>query len=428
MSGIVLVISLAVLFLIGVPVAFSMGLSSVLTMAVDTGIRWGTIVQQYINGISSFTVLAIPLFILAGKVMNVGGITDRLFGFARTLVGWLPGGLGHVNVVASVIFSGMSGSAVADVGGLGIIEIKAMDDAGFDHDTSCCITAASSCIGPIIPPSITMVVYAAVSGTSAGALFMAGIVPGLCMALLLMALILGFAIFRKYPRDPFPSLPKISRALIDGFFPLLAPVIILLGIYTGVFTPTESAAVVVAYSLFLGVVVYRALTMKQFWQLVKETVAESAHIGIILAAATLFGTVIVKTMIPQKLLTIVSASIHSKFVFLLVINIFLLIVGMFMESAAAITILTPIMMPMVTAFSINPVHFGIILTLNMVLGGLTPPFGIINLVCARVGRIPFGRLCKRMVPWFGCLLLSLLLVTFIPALSLWLPRTIGLIA
>ena len=360
MSGIILVVSLAVLFLIGVPVAFSMGLSSVLTMAVDTGVRWGTIVQQYINGISSFTVLAIPLFILAGKVMNVGGITDRLFGFARTLVGWLPGGLGHVNVVASVIFSGMSGSAVADVGGLGIIEIKAMDDAGFDHDTSCCITAASSCIGPIIPPSITMVVYAAVSGTSAGALFMAGIVPGLCMALLLMAMILGFAIFRKYPRDPFPSLPKIGRALIDGFFPLLAPVIILLGIYTGVFTPTESAAVVVAYSLFLGVAVYRALTLRQFWQLVKETVAESAHIGIILAAATLFGTVIVKTMIPQKLLTIVSASIHSKFVFLLVINVFLLIVGMFMESAAAITILTPIMMPMVMAFHINPVHFGII--------------------------------------------------------------------
>lgn len=428
MSGAILIISLIVLFLFGVPVAFSMGLSSFFTMLSSSGIRWGTIIQQQINGISSFTVLAIPLFILAGKLMNVGGVTDRLFGFARTIVGWLPGGLGHVNVAASVIFAGMSGSAVADVGGLGVIEIKAMDDAGFDHDTSCCITSASSCIGPIIPPSITMVVYAAVSGTSTGALFMAGIVPGLCMALILMAFIFVLALIKKYPRDPFPTFKQVCRALVDGFFPLLAPVIILLGIYTGVFTPTESAAVVVAYSLFLGVVAYRALTLRQFWQLVKETVRESATIGLILAAATLFGTVIVKTMIPQKLLMVVQANIHSKVVFLIVINVFLLIVGMFMESAAAITILTPIMMPMVTAFAISPVHFGIILTLNMVLGGLTPPFGIVNLVTARVGKIPFGRLCKKMVPWFGCLLLSLILVTFIPSISLWLPKALGLIA
>lgn len=427
MSGAVFIISLGVLFLVGVPVAFSMGLSAVMTMLASSGIKWATIMQQHINGISSFTVLAIPLFLLAGKLMNVGGVTDRLFGFARTAVGWLPGGLGHVNIVASVIFAGMSGSAVADVGGLGLIEIKAMDDAGFDHDSSCCITAASSCIGPIIPPSITMVVFAAVSGTSAGALFLGGILPGVCMAVLLMILVTVMAIYKKWPRDPFPTLKSFGQALLKGFLPLMAPIIILLGIYTGVFTPTESAAVVVAYSLLLGVLLYREITIRQFWQIVKETMRESACIGVILAAATLFGTVIVKTMIPQKLMVIVSGSIHSKVVFLLVVNVFLLIVGMFMESAAAITILTPILMPMVTTFGINPVHFGIILTLNMVLGGMTPPFGIINLVTARVGKIPFVRLCKKMVPWFACLLLSLLLVTFVPSLSLWLPRLAGLV-
>lgn len=425
MGSVIFVVSLLVLFIIGVPVAFSMGLSSVVTMLASSGMRWATVLQQQINGIASFTVLAIPLFLLAGKLMNLGGVTDRLFGFARTLVGWMPGGLGHVNVVASVIFAGMSGSAVADVGGLGQIEIKAMDDAGFDHEDSCCITAASSCIGPIIPPSIVMVVYAAVSGTSTGALFMAGIVPGILMALLLMALVLAFAVVKKYPRDPFPTLWALGKAFIDGLFPLLAPVIILLGIYTGVFTPTESAAIVVLYSLVLGMFVYRELRLQDLWRMLKETVQESACIGMILAAATLFGTVIVKTMLPQKILTVVSAGITDKYVFLIAINVFLLVVGMFMESAAAITILTPIMMPMVKAFGISPVHFGMILVLNMVLGGLTPPFGIINLVTARVGKVPFGRLCRKMAPWFICLLLSLALVTFVPQISLWLPRMLG---
>lgn len=428
MVGMILIVAVVVLFFVGVPVAFSMGLSSVLTMFMSSGVRWGTILQQQIAGVSSFTVLAIPLFILAGKLMNVGGVTDRLFGFCRTLVGWLPGGLGHVNVAASVVFAGMSGSAVADVGGLGMIEIKAMDDAGFDHETSCCITAASSCIGPIIPPSITMVVYAAVSGTSTGALFMGGILPGVAMALLLMAMITFIAVWKKWPRDPFPTFRAFGRAFVRGFLPLMAPVIILLGIYTGVFTPTESAAVVVAYSLILGLLVYRELTLRQFIQILKETVKESATIGLILAAASLFGTIIVRTMLPQKLLGIVSEYIHSKIVFLLVINVFLLIVGMFMESAAAVTILTPILMPMVSAFGIHPVHFGLIITLNMVLGALTPPFGIVTLVTSRVGKVPFGKLCKALVPWFLCLLVALLLVTFVPELTLALPRYVGLIA
>lgn len=427
MVGGILIATVVILFLIGVPVAFSMGLSSVLAMMASSGIRWAALVQQEIAGVSSFTVLAIPLFILAGKLMNVGGITDRLFGFCRTLVGWMPGGLGHVNVLASVVFAGMSGSAVADVGGLGVIEIKAMDDAGFDHETSCCITAASSCIGPIIPPSITMVVYAAVSKTSTGALFMGGILPGVVMALLLMVMITFIAVRQKWPRDPFPTFKHFVVSLAQGFLPLLAPVIILLGIYTGIFTPTESAAVVVAYSLLLGVVVYREMSMSQFMKMVKETVKESATIGLILGAASLFGTIIVKSLLPQKLLTIVSGSIHSKFVFLVVINIFLLIIGMFMESAAAVTILTPLVMPMVTTFGIHPVHFGLIMTLNMVLGALTPPFGIVTLVTSRVGHIPFGRLCKAMIPWFICLLVALLFVTFVPELTLALPRFLKLI-
>ncbi|MDR3199867.1 MAG: TRAP transporter large permease, partial [Spirochaetales bacterium] len=309
---------LVALFLISIPVAFSLGITSLLLMAVSsTGVRFGIIIHQMIGGVNTFTLLAVPLFLLAGKLMNASGTTDRLFAFAKILVGWLPGGLGHVNVIASVIFAGMSGTAVSDASGLGLIEIKAMNDAGFDNDFACSVTAASSTLGPIIPPSLPLVVYGTMSGASVGALFIAGVLPGILMAIIMMIVVTIFALIRRYPREKLPTPKECVVGFFQAILPLMAPVIILLGIYTGIFTPTEAAAIVVFYSLFLGMAVYRTLNLRLLWNILVETVCDAASIGLIVAAATLFGNVIIKALIPQQVLAAVTSSISTPWVLLL---------------------------------------------------------------------------------------------------------------
>ena len=283
---IILLVCMLVMFMLKIPVYISMALTGCALMFVTSGMKWSILSQYLYTGVNSFTLLSIPLFLLAAKLMNTGSITKKLFAFCMKVVGWLPGGLGHVNVLCSVVFAGMSGTAVSDAGGLGSIEIKAMNENGFDNDFSCCVTAASSTLGPIIPPSIPLVVYATVSGASVGALFMAGIVPGVVMALLMMAVVTIYAIIRHYPRTKFPSGGEFVHALKEGFLPLMAPIILLVGIYGGVFTPTESAAVVVCYSLFLEIVIYKELTFKKFIMVLKETVRDSITIALIIAGAT----------------------------------------------------------------------------------------------------------------------------------------------
>ncbi len=425
MSIVLCIVLLVVLFMIGVPVAFSMAFTSFLLMIVTSGIRWGTITQQMIGGVNTFTLLAVPMFLLAGKLMNQSGTTDRLFNFAKKLIGWVPGGLGYVNIVCSIIFAGMSGTAVCDASGLGVIEINAMKDAGYDAEFSCGVTAASSTVGPIIPPSVPMVVYATISGVSVGALFMAGIVPGLLMAVLMMAVVAVFSILRHYPKEPFPTFHEFITAFWQGILPLMAPVIILLGIYTGWFTPTEAAAIVVVYSLILGIV-YREITPKVFHEVLMDTVYDAATIGVIVGCATLFGNVIVRAMIPQKLLTVITASISSKFVMLIVINLFLLVVGMFLETTSAITILMPLLIPILESIGMNLIQFGVVIILNLMIGVLTPPFGIVLFVTARIGGLSVPRLVKAFVPWLVALIVALLLITFVPAISLWLPQFLGM--
>ena len=417
---------LIIMFLIGIPVTYALGFTALVIMYLSTGIKWVTVGQQMMYGLNSFTILAVPLFLLAGKLMNKCGVTDRLFGFARTLVGWLPGGLGHVNVLASFIFAGMSGTAIADASGLGLIEIKAMEDAGYDKDFSCAVTSASSTLGPIIPPSMPLVVYGTISGTSIGALFLAGVLPGIIMGLLMMLLVFIMAWRNKYPRDKFPSGREVLHACRLGILPCLTPVIILLGIYTGIFTPTESAAIVVVYSAFLGVVVYKEITWKELFEVFKETVEDAIGICILISAATLFGSVLVKAMIPQTLMKLIMGVINSKVLFLLFVNLALLIVGMFMETVSAITILTPIILPVAVAFGVNPIHLGVIMVLNLMIGVISPPFGVVLFVISKVGEIPFGRLVKALLPWFAILLGALLIVTLFPVLSTWLPASAGL--
>ena len=417
---------LIVLFLIGIPVTYALGFTALVIMYLSTGVKWLTIGQQMMYGLNSFTILAVPLFLLAGKLMNKCGVTDRLFGFARTIIGWLPGGLGHVNVLASFIFAGMSGTAIADASGLGMIEIKAMENAGYDKDFSCAVTAASSSLGPIIPPSMPLVVYGTISGTSIGALFLAGVLPGLVMVLLMMALVFALARKRKYPKDKFPSGREFLHACKIGILPCLTPVIILLGIYTGIFTPTESAAVVVVYSAFLGVAVYKEITWKDLMQIFQETVVDAIGICILISAATLFGNVLVKAMIPQTLMKLVMGAINSKIIFLLAVNLALLIVGMFMETVSAITILTPIILPVAVAFGVHPVHLGIIIVLNLMIGVISPPFGVVLFAINKVGEISFGRLVKALIPWMIILLGALLIITVFPQISIWLPLSVGL--
>lgn len=416
---------LLILFLAGMPATYSMGFSALFIMRFSTGMKWLTIGQQMMFGLNSFTILAVPLFLLAGKLMNRCGITDKLFMGARAFIGGLPGGLGHVNVLGSFVFAGMSGTAIADASGLGLIEIKAMTDAGYDRDFSCAATAATSTLGPIIPPSMPLVVYGTISGTSIGALFVAGVIPGIIMAVVMCGLVAVYAIIRKYPRDKMNRKEKLA-ALKGAILPCLTPVIILLGIYGGLFTPTESAAVVVIYSAILGIFVYKAIDIKAFKEVLAETVVDAIGVCILIAAATLFGNVLVKAMIPQTIMEFIVSNITNKYVFLLVLNLALLVVGMFMETVSAITILTPIILPVALAFGIDPVHLGIIMVLNLMIGVISPPFGVVLFAIVKFGEISFGRLVKALVPWFIILLVALLVVTVWPATVLWLPSTMAL--
>ena len=403
-----------------------MSLAGCAVLATRFGMKWSLLSQYLYTGVDSFTLLSIPLFLLAAKIMNTGSITKKLFSFCMKVVGWLPGGLGHVNVLCSVIFAGMSGTAVSDAGGLGSIEIKAMNENGFDNDFSCCVTAASSTLGPIIPPSIPLVVYATVSGASVGALFMAGIIPGLVMAILMMVLVSAYAILRHYPRTKFPSGGEFFTALKDGFLPLMAPVILLVGIYGGVFTPTESAAIVVCYSLFLEICIYRELTLEKFISILKETFRDSVTIALIIAGATFFGYVATRVRIPQLILKEMTGLVSSQFMLLLLINIFLLVIGCFLETASAITIVVPLIMPLLKAYHVNFTQFGIIMVLNLMIGLLTPPFGLVLFVVSKIGHISVGHFSRALLPWLACLLIALMLITFVPSISLWFPTFLGM--
>ena len=421
-----LLVSMLALFLLKVPVYISMSLAGCAVLATRFGMKWSLLSQYLYTGVDSFTLLSIPLFLLAAKIMNTGSITKKLFSFCMKVVGWLPGGLGHVNVLCSVIFAGMSGTAVSDAGGLGSIEIKAMNENGFDNDFSCCVTAASSTLGPIIPPSIPLVVYATVSGASVGALFMAGIIPGLVMAILIMVLVSAYAILRHYPRTKFPSGGEFFTALKDGFLPLMAPVILLVGIYGGVFTPTESAAIVVCYSLFLEICIYRELTLEKFISILKETFRDSVTIALIIAGATFFGYVATRVRIPQLILKEMTGLVSSQFMLLLLINIFLLVIGCFLETASAITIVVPLIMPLLKAYHVNLTQFGIIMVLNLMIGLLTPPFGLVLFVVSKIGHISVGHFSRALLPWLACLLIALMLITFVPSISLWFPTFLGM--
>lgn len=409
-----------VLLLIGVPVAVSIGLSALLSL-IANGYPIIIIAQKMITGIDSFTFIAIPMFILAGELMNVGKITDRIFNFAKAVVGWVPGGLAHANIFASVIFAGMSGSAIADAGGLGTVELKAMKESGFDDSISGAVTAASSTIGPIFPPSIPMVIYGGIASVSIGKLFLGGVVPGLLMAAALSALALIISVEKKYPRERF-SLKKIAVEFVRAFIPLLTPVIILSGFVTGWFTPTEASSIAVVYALIVGGLVYRAMGWKSFLQALKNTGMITANVVFIIGSATLFSFILTNQGITEKIAKAILSVSTSPWAILAFINVILFLLGLIMEPGAILIMMLPVFLPIVTKVNIDLVHFGVTMVLNLMIGQITPPFGMCLFTIAQVGNLKLETLSRAIIPWIVPLVVVLILSLFIPQLVLWLPN------
>jgi tripartite ATP-independent transporter DctM subunit len=411
-----------ILLVIGAPIAIVLGGSAMIWVFVTGNVPDYVIIHRMVNGINSFPLLAIPFFILAGNLMNAAGITAHIFAFARSLVGWLPGGLGHVNIGASVIFAGMSGAAVADAGGLGTVEIKAMRDAGYDKPFSVAITAASSTIGPIIPPSLPLVIFGVLASVSIGRLFLAGLVPGLLMAVALMIMVAWYAHQRKYPRDHRFSISDVWRTFLGAFLSLLTPIIIIGGIATGMFTPTEAAIAATVYALFLGLVIYRTLNWRRLLKVSMDTIETTAIIMLIVAGASLFAWVLTANRVTEQLSALILGNVTNPIIILLLINLILFLVGFFMETIAALTILVPVLLPIAVAIGVDPVHFGIIVVLNLMIGLLTPPVGMVLYVLSRVANEPFERCVTATLPFLVPLVVVLLLVTFVPQLTMWLPN------
>ena len=407
------------LLVIGSPVTVSLGVGSLIFIWLE-GTPDLVVLHRMIQGIDSFPLIAVPFFILAGHLMNSSGITTRIFDFAKAIVGWMHGGLGHVNIGASIIFAGMSGSAVADAGGLGTIEIKAMRDAGYDDDFSVGITAASSTIGPIIPPSLPLVIYGVMASASIGELFAAGFLPGLMMGISLMVMVAIYSHYRGYPRDASFSFTRLWVTFKAAFLPLQTPTIIIGGILSGVFTPTESAIAAVVYAMFLGVFVYRTLSWRHILRVSMDTIETSAAILMIVASATIFAWILIDQQVAVILGDALLGFSQNKTVILIIIMGVVLLIGCFMETIAAITILVPVLLPIAQKVGIDPVHLGIIVILNLMLGLLTPPVGMVLYVLSKVSGVKFEQCVIATAPFIVPLLVVLGIITFIPESTMWL--------
>ncbi len=418
---IVMFVLLFVFLAMGMPVAISVGLPSLLYVIFENSIPNFMSVQRMIAGINTYSLLAIPFFIFAANLMNSGGITNRIFKSCEVGMGRVRGGLAYVNIIASVIFAGMSGAAIADAGGLGSIEIKAMREAKYDERITLGITAASSLIGPIIPPSMPVIVYGVIASASIGRLFAAGVVPGLIMGIILASMIFGLDHIWKLPRGRQTTFKEKLIAFKEAFLSLLTPVIILGGIFTGFFTPTEAAAIACLYALGLSIL-YKDLTWKGFLETVKASMVTTVQVLIIVAAAALFSWIIAREQIPQMFVELVSKSGLSPWVIIFLVNILLLFVGLFMETVASINLLVPVLLPVMIQLGMDPVQFGVVIILNLVIGTMTPPFGTVLFVLSSVANVSVEKVARSVVIFFPPLLVVLALINIFPQLTLWLPN------
>lgn len=406
--------------LLGVHLYAAMGLAAAAFVWLG-GLGVGVVPQKMAQSIFSFPLVAAPLFILMGNIMNGAGITERIFNFAAVCVGWMRGGLCHANILASVIFAGMSGSAVADAGGVGTLEIKAMKDEGYDSETAAAITAASATIGPIIPPSLPMVIYGVTADVSIGRLFLGGVVPGLLMAGALMIMVREVARRRSLPRHPFPGLGDLWQAYKRAHWALMTPVILFGGMMGGWFTPTEAAAVAATYALILGLFVYRDFDLRTLPKIIVDTVETTGVVLALLMAAAALGWCLSVSRIPQTVGPMLVEHVKSPLVFLLIVNVLLLIIGCFMEALAAMLILIPILVPVSIALGIDPIHFGIVFVLNLMIGTVTPPVGVVLFITSKIAGISFEAMSRAILPWLIPLVAVLMAITIWPPLTTWLP-------
>ncbi len=420
------IMSLVGLAALGLPIGHSMIIASSLYLLL-AGLDLGTVAEQLLNGLfNSYVLLAVPLFILAADLMNTGSLTDRLLKFCLVLVGRFRGGLGHVNVVANVIFAGMSGSAIADAVGIGRIIIGMMTrDGKYPIAYAGAITASAAIIGPIIPPSIPMVLYALVSDASIGYLFLGGVVPGLLLGVAFMIMNAWIARRRNFPVEPPVPIRDIPKVTLDAFPALMLPVILLFGIYGGVTTPTEGAALAAAYALLAGTLIYRAVSWRQLYGALLGSAKATTSVGMLIAGALVFNYVVTIENIPTALQHFIGGFHLSKIGFLLLVNAILFVLGCILEGSTILLIIVPILIPSARALGIDLVHFGVVVVVNIMIGLLTPPYGLLLFIIANMTKQPLAAIVREAAPFIVMAVVVLAFITFVPELVLWLPRLIG---
>jgi len=426
MIGLAMLLTMLFTLAFGVPVVFCIGLAGVVgLLMIGPSAPMIIIPNSMLNGMDSFPLMAVPFFLLAGDLMNRGGITFRLVRFAAALVGHIRGGLAHANIVASMLFSGITGSALADTAAIGRIMIPAMEEDGYDRPFAAAVTASSSLIGPIIPPSITMVIYGVTAGASIGALFLAGFVPGVLIGLGLMAMAYMMARRRNYPvAEERVTLPNLLRHFLRAFPALLMPLIILGGIFGGVMTPTESAAVAVLYAIPVGILL-RELRISDLFPIFLRAGMMTAAVMIIVGAARIFSDILGSEQVPQQLATLILGITDEPWVILLITNLFLLLVGTIMDTTAAIIILVPVLLPVMEAIGVDPLTFGIIMCINLIIGLATPPLGVCLFVASDIAKVKVERLVAAIWPFLLVEIAVLFLITYVPGLAIVLPRYFG---
>lgn len=409
-----------ILLVLGIPVGFTLIIASLLYFLTGD---WNLMIAsggKLISGINNFTLLAIPFFIMTGNLMNSSGITDRIFNFASSLVGHVPGGVGHVNITASLMFSGMSGSSLADAGGLGQLEIRSMRKAGYDDDFNGGLTAASSILSGIIPPSLNMIIYAALANVSVASMFIAGLVPGLLIALALFIFTFLIAKKRNYIVLERASFKEIWGTFRKAFLALLTPIIIIVGIFSGFFTPTEAAVVSTVYAMLLGFLVYKELNLRIFYNNIVESLKLTGVVILIMAGVEFFGQFIVRERVAIKIANFFLDITENQILLLLLISLLLLVLGTFIEALALLVLLVPVLLPVATSVGIDPIFFGVFVIINLMIGILTPPMGMALFVVSRVGNIPVGTMYRGIIPFLIPIMLVLLLLIFFPQLATFL--------
>jgi C4-dicarboxylate transporter, DctM subunit len=411
------------LIMLGLPIAVSMGLTAVIFFVAlgETEVLSMVPARMY-SSTTSFTLLAIPFFILTGNLMNSGGITHRLFRFAQNLVGHLKGGLGHVVVVSAMIFAGMTGAAVAEAAALGTVELEGMTKRGFDRKFSAAILASASTIGPVIPPSIPFVIYGSITGTSVGRLFLGGFVPGFLMGLALMIIVYVVSTRRGYPRERRATFREFADSATGALSAVATPIIIIGGMVSGIFTPTEASVAATVYALILTMMIYKEVKFKDLPRILWETLETSVRVLFIISAAGIFGWLLIHQRVPETVIKALMSLSSSPWVVLLVINVILLILGCFMEGICIMLLTIPVFMPMIAKLGIDPVHFGVMMTLNLMIGLMTPPVGMVLYTISSIGKIPVWELAHELRWHMVALAIVLGLVTYVPGFATWVPN------